>query len=219
MGRGPPKGLRPLSARITAVTALRSIAKDIEALPSVSRQAARLAMNSVIERKGLPSIRREMQDQAKFPSGYLTKDRLGITQKATDTNLQVKITARHRPTSLARFAQGQSFEGVRRRGSVRVQVGKTTKTIRRAFFVRLRRGQDTSDGFNLGLAIRLKPGERLKGRRLGGSGVQVAPNLYLLYGPSVDQVFRDAGPDAIIRILPDIEKEYTRQFVRLANRA
>lgn len=207
-----------MAARVSAVRALRSIAQDIEALPAVSRQAARLTLNSVTERKGLPSIRREMQDQASFPAGYLNKDRLDISHRATDSDLQVTVIGRHRPTSLARFAQGQSFEGAKRRGYVRVKVGKGTKTIRRGFFVRLRRGRDTSDGFNLGLAIRLKPGERLKGRRLGAAGVQLAPNLYLLYGPSVDQVFQDAGPKAIVKILPDYEREYTRQFVRLANR-
>jgi hypothetical protein len=175
-------------------------------------------MNQTIDRKGMPAIRKEVQKQANFPPGYINKDRLAITQRATDSDLTVKITARHRPTSLARFAQGQAFTTPQRRGYVRVRV-HAGKVIRRAFFVRLRRGRDTSDGFNLGLAIRLKPGERLQGRKLGGSGVQLAPNLYLLYGPSVDQVFREAGPDAVIGVLPDLEREYRRQFVRLSRRA
>lgn len=205
-----------MAARVSAVTALKSLAKDIEALPDVSRQAARLSLNRVVESKGLPTIRRDMQAQVNFPAGYLNKDRLAITKRATDADLQVKITARHRPTSLARFAQGQGFDTPRRRGYVNVRVGKGTKQIRRAFFVRLRRGRDTSDGYNLGLAIRLKPGERLAGRRLGGSGVQISPNLYLLYGPSVDQVFADAGAPAVMKVMPDVEREYNRQFVRLS---
>lgn len=205
-----------MPARVSAVTALAGLAKDIEALPSVSRQAARLSLNRVVESKGLPTIRRDMQQEVNFPPGYLNKDRLAITRRATDADLRVTITARHRPTSLARFAKGQGFDTPKRRGYVSVRVGKGTKKIRKAFFVRLRRGRDTSDGYNLGLAIRLKPGERLAGRRLGGSGVEVAPNLYLLYGPSVDQVFRDAGAPAIMKIMPDIEREYNRQFVRLS---
>ncbi len=206
-----------MAARVSAVQALRGIAKDIEALPDVSRQAARLSLNQTLERKGLPSIRREMESQVRFPAGYLKDStRLAITKKATDRDLQVAITGRHRPTSLARFAPGQSFDAPRRRGYVSVRVNAGAKRIKRAFFVRLRRGRDTSDGFNLGLAIRLRPGERITGRRNGGSGVEIAPNLYLLYGPSVDQVFKDAGPTAVVRVLPDIEREYTRQFVRLS---
>lgn len=208
-----------MAARVSAVQALRGIAKDIEGLPKVSRQAARLSLNQTLERKGLPSIRREMESQVRFPAGYLKdKNRLGITKKATDNDLQVAITGRARPTSLARFAQGQAFDTPRRRGyvSVRVNGGGGQKRIKRAFFVRLRRGRDTSDGFNLGLAIRLRPGERIQGRRNAGSGIQIAPDLYLLYGPSVDQVFKDAGPTAVVRVLPDIEREYTRQFVRLS---
>ncbi len=206
-----------MAARVSAVQTLRGLAKDIEALPGVSRTSARLALNSTLERKGLPTIRREMESQVRFPAGYLKdKNRLDITKRATDADLQVAITARHRPTSLARFAQGQAFDAPRRRGYVSVRVQGGAKKIKRAFFVRLRRGRDTSDGFNLGLAIRLRPGERLLGRRNAGSGVEIAPNLYLLYGPSVDQVFKDAGPQAVVRVLPDIEREYTRQFVRLS---
>lgn len=188
----------------------------MEALPSVSRQAARLSLNRTVETKGLPTIRRDMQAEVSFPPGYLSKDRLSITKRATDQDLQVAITARQRPTSLARFAQGQSFTAGQRRGYVSVRVKGASKKIHRAFFVRLRRGRDTSDGFNLGLAIRLKPGERLSGRKLGGSGVQLAPDLYLLYGPSVDQVFRDLGAPAIEKVIPDIDREYRRQFVRLS---
>ena len=128
------------------------------------------------------------------------------------------ITARQRPTSLARFAPGQSFVGARRTGGVNVRVnrGGGAKRIKGAFFVRLRRGGDTGDGFNLGLAIRLKPGEKLRGRRKGGTGVMLAPDLYILQGPSVDQVFREVSVAGSPRIADNLVKEFTRQWVRLS---
>lgn len=205
-----------MSARVTALNLL-DIEEYLGTRPSVARKAARLAINDTTSRKAVPMFRKEMLAEVNFPSGYLNGDRFGQTKKATDNDLTAVITARHRPTSLARFAPGQSFEGARRTGGVNVKVNKGggAKRIKRAFFVRLRRGRDTQDGFNLGLAIRLKPGERLRGRKKGGAGVQLAPDLYILQGPSVDQVFREASVAGSDRVADDLVKEFTRQWIRL----
>jgi hypothetical protein len=159
-----------------------------------------------------------MQQQIAFPGGYLNRERLGITKRATDDDLNVVVTARFRPTSLARFAPGQTIEGSRRSRSVRVRVkrGRSTR-ISGAFLVRLNRGGDMADGFNLGLAIRLKPGERLRGKRQ--QAVRLAENLYLLYGPSVDQVFRTVSGEESEAVLDDLAVEFRRQFVRLSGEA
>ncbi len=55
--------------------------------------------------------------------------------------------------------------------------------------MRLRRGSSvvSAENTNIGLAIRLKEGERVKNKN---SMVPVGSNLYLLYGPSVGQVYR-----------------------------
>ncbi|MEN6332974.1 MAG: hypothetical protein ABFE01_01870, partial [Phycisphaerales bacterium] len=182
-----------MSARIAAVNLLE-IDEFLSSQPQTTRQAARLAINSIATRKAVPQFRKAMREEVNFPPGYVEDpDRFGVTKQATEADLSATVTARFRPTSLARFAPGQSFDGARRTGGVNVKVNKTGGAVRinRAFFVRLRQGKDTADGFNLGLAIRLKPGERLRGRKKGASGVELAPNLYLLYGPSVDQVFRE----------------------------
>lgn len=207
-----------MSARIAAVNLL-DIDEFLRDQPETTREAAKLAINGIATRKAVPQFRRAMRDEVNFPAGYLEDpDRFGVTRQATTTDLSATVTARFRPTSLARFAPGQSFEGAKRTGGVKVKVSKTGGggTIPGAFFVRLRRGKDTTDGFNTGIAIRLKPGERLRGRRKGTTGIELAPNLYLLYGPSVDQVFREVSVAESPSVADQLQKEFLRQYVRLS---
>lgn len=205
-----------MSAKIDAI-GLDSFAQYLQDRPEIARRAAKFAINDVASRKAVPQLRRKMQEQVNFPAGYLNSGRFGVTRAATDTSLTATITARFRPTSLARFADNQSFEGARRVGGVRVRVkkGGSGKFVKGGFFVRLRRGKDTADGFNVGLALRLAPGQMLRGRRKGAQGVQLAPNLYLLYGPSVDQVFQDVAATDSPAIAAQLEQEFIRQWIRL----
>ena len=205
-----------MSARLTAVNLL-DITEFLDAQPAAARTSARIAINSVTARKAVPRFRRSMREEVAFPAGYLEDEsRFGQTKKATDADLSATVTARFRPTSLARFAEGQSFEGARRTGGIRVKVNATggAKRIPGAFFVKLRAGN--ADGGNVGIAIRLKPGQTLRGRKKGAAGVQLAPNLYLLYGPSVDQVFRTASVAESPAVADDLQTEFIRQFVRLS---
>jgi hypothetical protein len=90
--------------------------------------------------------------------------------------------------------------------------------LSKAFLVRLRAGQGpVQDGaFNLGLAIRLRKGETISNK------VQMVPfggGLYLLYGPSVDQVFRGVASENAPLLADAFADEFFRQFVRLAGEA
>lgn len=205
-----------MPARISSIS-LDGLAEFMDSRPAVARKAARIAINDTTSRFAVPTFKKAVEDQVNFPSGYVNKDRLGQTKKATDADLTAIVTARFRPTSLARFTSGQSFEGARRAGGVRVRVkkGGGGAFMSGAFFVKLRRGGDTTDGFNVGLAIRLKPGQRLLGRRKGGASVQLAPNLYLLYGPSVDQVFNSVSVEKSSAVADKLSSEFIRQWVRL----
>lgn len=204
-------------ARITA-TNLLDIEDFLRSQPEIARTAARIAINSTTSRKAVPHLRRAMKKEVAFPPGYLEDpSRFGQAKKATDADLTASIVARFRPTSLARFTN-DSPEGARRTGGVNVRVNPSggARRIGGAFFIKLRRGRDTSDGFNVGIAIRLQPGQTLRGRKKGGQGVQIAPNLYLLYGPSVDQVFREVSVAESPQIADELQKEFIRQYVRLS---
>lgn len=196
-----------MSVTITA-TALGDLQRFFEQLPDIAEQAAVLAINDTVEREGLTGIKRQMRSEVNFPSGYLESgNRLKVTRRATRGRLEAVILGRDRPTSLARFAEGQTPENTRGQGvRVRVAPGKTEK-LERAFIVKLNKGQSR------GLAVRLRPGEKLKNSR---AAVRLADDVYLLYGPSVEQVLRGVADDQVEDILNLVSQKFLRQFGRLA---
>lgn len=196
--------------------AIKGLEDFLDAAPEITREAASLAMNDVTGGKGLKRYRDTMRQQIAFPGGYLEDtDRFGQTGYASPARLETKISGRSRPTSLARFASGGAInsEGV----SVRVKPSRSV-TLRKAFLVRLRAGTVLDeDNFNLGLAVRLAPGQTIRNKRDTSRMVRLAPQVFLLYAPSVDQVFRDVAETETPAVLDDMAQEFLRQFGRLAS--
>lgn len=187
--------------------------------PSVVGRAASIALNDTARGKaGMRAIKAMMSEQVRFPSGYLSdSDRIGIESFASVDNLKVSIAARERPTSLARFlVSGKIMQRGQTRQPVKIQVKPGhTIDLGRAFLIRLRGAADSA---NTGLALRLKPGERLRNkllsaRPLGNTG------LILLYGPSVDQVFQTVAADVVPGVLDELQVQFLRQFARLSGTA
>jgi hypothetical protein len=193
---------------IVAIEGLSETIASIDEMPASVLRFARMAINTTTKRSRTLASRR-IREQVGFTATYLSdgNGRLSITQTATDNNLEARIRGRFRPTSLARFAVGSSPKGVR----VRVKPG-SSELMRRAFLMRLRAGNaDIDTKANQGLAIRLQPGERIANKR---QMVQVAGNLYLLYGPSVDQVFATVADE----IAPETSDILEAEFLRLIDR-
>ena len=195
---------------------------DLEGLATYFRTAAdaavpamRMAINDVATRGGMALIREEMTDQIAFPRGYLTGDRIGVTKRATNANLEAVITGRKRATSLARFTSARTINqkgGV----SVRVSRGRTTY-LKQAWLVRLKKGASLDeDNYNIGLAVRLRPGEKLNKKTVHQSWL-VAGQVALLYGPSVDQGFQEVAGDVVDPISEMVQDEFFRQFARLTS--
>ena len=187
-------------------------------LDDVVTEAARFSINDTARGPAMQLARAEMYDQINFPKGYIDNNRLFVSKFAKNNDLEAIVTGRDRPTSLARFVTGGARPGTK---SVEVMVNKgNSKIIKRGFLIKLRSGK-TMDGttFNVGLAIRLAPGERLQNKSLPASvfASSLGPNVVLLYGPSVDQVFKSVASD----IQPDVADaavtEFFRQFARLSN--
>lgn len=184
---------------------LKKMAQIFDAFPETAETAMVLAINQVAERDGMAIMQKDMQQQIDFPAGYL-KSRMTIKRRATKGSMEALISGRDRATSLARFAAGQTPKNTRGRG-VRVQLrGGQVRHLRSSFLVNLKNG-------NTGLAVRLKPGESL---RNSDSAVKLANNLYLLYGPSVDQVFRGVAEYRAPEIGEMVSQQFFRQLIRLS---
>jgi len=199
----------------TEVGAIRALNSFLDAAPEITRQAASIAINSTLSRKGMSRYTKAIKSQVAFPGGYLDEaDKFGITQFAKPGDLTAAITARQRPTSLARFANGAvGGEGA----TVKVQPGRTLR-LKKAFMVRLMAGtQLTGETYNLGLAIRIPGGpSAIRGKKDTSRMVRLSKDVFLLYGPSVDQVFRSVSVTETPAVLNEMETEFYRQFARLS---
>lgn len=186
--------------------------RPLDALPRNILVAAQRAVNRTADR-GATAARRIVREQVNFAAQYLTgtdssgRQRLGVSKRASVDNLEAVITGRQRPTSLARFATGSPQVG---KTGVQVEVAPGfARLMRRAFVIRLPAGKsDVETKSNLALAIRLKPGEVIHNKRVM---VRLKGNLYLLYGPSVDQAFATVRED----VAPDAEQFLGAEFTRL----
>lgn len=182
--------------------------RDLDKLDESSEKRLSQAINKAIE-FGRAEAAREIKSQVAFPARYLTSSqngRLVVRKRASPKNLEAVITGRQRPTSLARFARGKNPV------KVTVKPGRT-QSLDRAFIVgNLLAGQSGARG-NVGLAIRTngsKPSNAYKPAKL-------SKNVWLLYGPSVDQVFKTVREDIEQRVIDKATSEYDR-LVALGSR-
>lgn len=201
--------------RLDIEAQVTGLVRYFEAQPDVATEALRMSINTVAERSGMKLLREKIEEQVDFPPGYLRARGIRLARKAYNSNMEAVIAARERPTSLARFARSGAATGNRRGGvTVRVQPG-STRTMPTAFLMRLRAGQAlTDENFNLGLAIRLKPGERVLNKKV--NTVQLGRGLQMLYGPSVAQVFDDVAEEQTEPVLDLVETEFFRNYDRLS---
>lgn len=172
---------------------------DFSGAPKRIRRNAARAINRTTQKVRTDSAR-EMRQQVAFPARFLSgrQGRLFIDQKATPDRLESFIRGRFRPTQLSRFLKGSRTPG-RKAPRVEVEPGNIQK-MERGFLLPLRNG-------NIGLAIRLRPGERIENKK---QMVQISGNIYILYGPSVDQVFRTVADDAALPAARLLEEEFLR---------
>jgi len=194
---------------VVAVEGIESL-PNLEAMTPAITRAARRAVNAASDR-GRTWSADEMRKQVNFPASYLRgqESRLKVVKRAKGSDLEAVIRGRFEPTSLARFATG-SRASHRQAGGVTLEIKPGSATfMRRAFLVGLQAGDPRVRNLaNVGLAMRMPKGQRpsaaYKPRQLG-------ENLWLLYGPSVDQVFREVAQD----VQPRVDDYLNREFLRL----
>lgn len=186
---------------------------DLGKSPEKIVRFATMAINKTVDRARTLSAERITQ-QVNFPASYLrgTDSRLAVTKRASSNNLEGVVTGRYRATSLARFVHDNNPAAARKRGGLTIEVkpGKA-RFVKGAFLVKLRAGATKTDTkYNLGVAIRLKQGQRPRNSR---AAVQLDHNVWLLYGPSVQQVFQSVRED----VAPEAQDFLVAEFLRLLN--
>ena len=196
---------------IVDVTGLNEMSHLFKMAPEEANKAAKLAINQVAKRNALVLSRKAMVQQVSWPSSYLQReDRFGLAYSATDTRLEAGVRARRTPTSVARFTGYTTPPPRGTKISVRIKPGSRV-ALPHSFLVRLRGG-------NLGLAVRLRQGETLN-NSIGAKHIRTGPlaGTALLYGPSVDQVFRTVAVQVSQPVSDALVTEFLRQFRRLTN--
>ena len=190
---------------MVAVEGLSSLFDDFDNVTDRIRDRAAMAINATA-RKFRTESSREMRKQVAFAARYLdstTDGRLRVRQQASANRLEAAIEGRFDPTSLVQFTSKASR--VHGKQSPRLTVSPGNRTaIPNSFIMNLANQ-------NQGLAIRLKPGETVRNKRRMVSFSKKDSNLYLLYGPSVDQVFRQVASD----VSPDAALYLENEFIRL----
>lgn len=188
-------------------------------LDTMKESSLRAAMRAVNYAAGKAQTRgrKKVAAQVKqLPYSYLAgmdgsgKPRLGITKKASMDDLEAVITGRHRPTSLARaVTAGQPATRGKSATPVTLQVrpGLAVRS-KRMFLIRLPAGRTlTETKANMGLAIRLRPGETIEGKH---TMVAASRGVYLLFGASVDQVYASVASEDTADVSADLEREFLR---------
>ena len=182
------------------------VIKRLEELPDHIQRRAVMAVNKTADRARTLSARRVRQE-VNFPTNYVSpsEGRLSVKKRA-GRDLEARVTARMRATSLARFA-------VKRRPStpdedgVRVIVKPgVAQYLKGAKLVRLNVGKDTDTAANLGLAVWTRngraPSAAYMPKRMKNGG-------WLLYGPSVAQALLSLKGKGI---WPDLHSEIREMF-------
>lgn len=179
-------------------------------LPQIATEAARIAINGTAA-KAVTEAKRQMVKEVAFPSGYLNQqDRLTVSRSATNQQLEAVVTGRDRPTSLARFVPFAQPSNRRGSGPVSVMVkpGQTHVFKKNAFI--------KSFNGNQLLILRLPAGQRpswaYKPKPLFSTR---DTGLWILYGPSVNQVFAGVANDIQPAMQSYVLDEFDRQFTRL----
>ena len=163
--------------------------------------------------RGRTLASQDIREQVAFPASYLAPSakRLFVSTKATKASpFEAVISGRDRPTSLARFTNQKPLGGGQRHrgGQVAVTVKPGVRRyIKRAFLI-------TLNNSNVGLAVRTDGGPPNNAY----APKEIGKNLWLLYGPSVDQVLSAAsnGGGIYEEIVPEtldfLNDEFNRQL-------
>lgn len=189
---------------------IQGLAEFVARTPEVAAEAAKLAVGDAAE-WGRNLSKREMVSAVNLPADALAGRRFRISQRPTTANPEAVISADNNPLGLSRFVVSQKARGAAH-PKVRILVGGATKSFSDpdikgsySFLIPTPGGAD-----GVGLALRTK--EPL---RNSSAARKIGRDLYLLSGPSVNQMFGQLMPTIVPRVEAKLQTEFARQYERL----
>lgn len=197
-----------MSAFVLALEGMDDLG-PIETLGADIKRWLRISVNETA-RFARRQSKNEILKQVNFPGNYLDDlpNRFWIAKWASENDPEAVIAARHRATSLARFVTGPT---VRKQGVTISMKNGQTSHLQRGFLMKLKSGKASIDSVsNLGLAVRTAPGEK-PAAAYKPVEIKSMPGVWLLYGASVDQVFKSVRQD----VSPEAAAYAAREFRRL----
>jgi hypothetical protein len=195
---------------------LKNLLPFLDKIPAKVDDAAHLAVNEAARFARVQSSR-EIFKQVNLQKGYID-DRLTVRFAKKGGEPEAIITGRWRPTSLSRFVLREPQRG--KPISVRVKRGGPVRKVK-GFGVRLNAGAGQTDTkFNRGVVVRVAKGKVLRnseGAKRMTSMSNEKTDAYLLYGPSINMVFRTVKEDVSGEVSGRLRNEFIRQLTRLNN--
>jgi len=175
-------------------------------LPANLKAALIKTINSVVPDVRELAIER-ITGQVSLTKAYV-KGRLYVSQRANNTDPTAVISGRVRSTQLRRYQGTQLYTAAKLPGkrrlagtSVQVKAGKGSTVLKHTWLIKLKHGDtDARAGLTMGIAERTG-----KGRN----------DYKILYGPSVDQVWRGVKDEITPEVEAKLEDEWRRQMREL----
>ena len=186
-----------------STTNLQGFLAAVEQYPEVARRAASLAVNDAAE-WGANLARRKMASQVRLPADVLTGARFGIVQRASQVSIEAIVRASPNPLGLSRFVTG-SKEPRSRNPATAIKPGSAPFVWKRGFLMPTPNGAD-------GVALAVRTNGPLRSSR---AARQIAKNLYILSGPSPNQIFMTVAKDILPALQTRLDGEFARQYERL----
>lgn len=192
-----------------AAADIKGLATYLQRTPEVAQEAAKLAVSDTAD-WGKNMAARMFTSTVNLPADALAARRFRVSQRPTSARPEAIISADNNPLGLSRFVVGAKKPGAPH-PRTQVLVGGSVKQWSApggdnyAFLIPTPNG-----AAGVGLAIRTKGA-----LRNSKAARQIGRNLYLLSGPSVNQMFAQLMPAIVPRVEAKLQAEFQRQYSRL----
>lgn len=182
-----------------ARTGLENLDAYVRRFGDGANKAASMTLNDTA-RWARTRLKAQMQADIRLTESAFTGKRLYVAEFANPGHLQATVRGDKQGYSLSRFSVDKPVR-LARAPFLQIKRGGPSVQVKRGFFLPAPNGA-------LGLAV------RTNGPLTKGKGRKISKNLYILFGPSPDQMMKRLVPELVPSVLRYADTEFTRQIKR-----